>query len=169
MIRKSITQRKFRSMKNYTSTFRLPPRQNERLNQNKSMAVIYGEWLNTMEWDFYCTFTTRYSMSREAARNSMYRLNNFLTEQYCFKPTIFWVAEPFDTKYGYHLHALLKVQGKPTSNLAHYIKKAWQIVSKGKYGKEYNFTVIKPYDANLGGNYYVAKYLHRYDSDYGFA
>ena len=85
------------------------------------------------------------------------------------KPTIFWVAEPFDTKYSYHLHALLKVPGKPASNAAYYIKKAWQVVSKGKYGKEYNFTVIKPYDANLGGNYYVAKYLHRYNAEYGFA
>ena len=155
-------------MHSNTCTSLLPLKQ-ERLTQKKSMAAHYGDWLNTMEWDCYCTFTTRYSMSMEAARKSIERLNDFLTKQYGSKPTIFWVAEPFDIKYGYHLHALIKMQGKPTSNLAYYIKKAWQIVSKGRYGKEYNFTVIKPYVATLGGNYYVAKYLHRYNAEYGFA
>ena len=106
--------------------------------QTKKNTLInaYGNWLNNQEWDYYCTFTTRYTMSKEAARKSIERLSDFLTKQYGSKPIIFWVAEPFDTKYGYHLHALLKMQGKPTSNLAYYIKKAWQIVSKGKYGKE---------------------------------
>ncbi len=156
-------------MKQHTCTFRLPPKQNERGTQKKSMATHYGDWLNTMEWDFYCTFTTRYSMSMQAAMHSIERLNSFLTEQYGSKPTIFWVAEPFDTKYGYHLHALIKVPGKPVANAAYFIKKAWQVVSKGKYGKEYNFTVVKPYIAKLGGNYYVSKYLHRYNAEYGFA
>jgi len=153
-------------MLSYTCTSRLPQRQSESLKQKKSMAIIYGEWLNSMEWNYYCTFTTRYSLSQKAARSLMKNLNSFLTEELSFKPTIFWVAEPFDNKYGYHVHALLKVQGKPGSDLVYYIKKAWQIVSKGKYGNEYNYTVIKPYISNLGGNYYVAKYLHRYNADY---
>lgn len=153
-------------MKNYTCTSRLPPRQKERLNQNKPMAVIYGDWLNKTEWTYFCTFTTRYSLSVKSARRAMIRLNDFLITQYSFKTKIFWVAEPFDTGDSYHLHALLKIEGKATENLKYYIKKAWQIISKGRYGKEYHQTILRPYEPSKGAHFYMAKYLHRPDSDY---
>jgi hypothetical protein len=155
-------------MKKSTCTFPLPQEQSNRVKQ-KSMAVHYGEWLNTMEWDFFCTFTTSYSLSKNAAINSMGRLKNHLSMQNGCEPTIFYVAEPFDSKYGYHLHALMKDNCKPGLERVSLIKEAWQRVSKGKYGKANKFTKIVPYDRNLGGNYYVAKYLHRYNAEYGFA
>ena len=100
-------------MKESTCTFPLPQTQRNRVTQ-KSMSVHYGEWLNTMQWDNFCTFTTRYSLSLKSARNSMGRLSNFIVSEYGFKTKIFWTAEPFDTKYGYHLHALIKIEGKTT-------------------------------------------------------
>lgn len=162
----SIIQRKFRSMKNYTCTSRLPPRQKERFKQNIPTAAIYGDWLDKTEWSLFCTFTTRYSLTVKSARRSMQRFNEFLTTQYSFKTTIFWVAEPFDTGDSYHVHALLKVEGKATDNLIYYIKKAWQIVSKGKNGKEYHQTILRPYEPSKGAHFYVAKYIHRPGADY---
>ena len=69
-------------MKQHTCTSRMLPRENEGTKQPKTIAAHYGDWLNTMEWDFYCTFTTRYTMSMRSAINSMDRLNNFLAQQY---------------------------------------------------------------------------------------
>lgn len=153
-------------MKNYTSTSRLPSRQKERFTQNKSNADAYGRWLDTNQWNLFCTFTTRYSLSVKSARRSMERLKEFLATQYSFKATIFWVAEPFDTGDSYHLHALLKIEGTATENLIYFIKKAWQIVSRGKNGKEYNQTVLRKYEPAKGAHFYVAKYLHRPNADY---
>lgn len=155
-------------MKESTCTFPLPQNQRNRVNQ-KSMSVHWGEWLNTMEWDFFCTFTTPYSLSKDAAVNSMARLKNHLTSQNGVEPIIFYVVEPFDSKYGYHLHALMKDNCKDEHGRVPLIKEAWQKVSRGKYGKDNRFTTIVPYIRNLGGNYYVSKYLHRYNAEYGFA
>ena len=85
--------------------------------------------------------------------------------QWTIKPVIFWVAEPFDTKYGCHLHALVQVKGKLPNTITH-IKNAWQVVSKGKGLKEYNNTTIKDYDPLKGGNFYIAKYLFKNNADY---
>lgn len=153
-------------MQNYTSTFLLP-KQKESLAPKKTLSVEYGDWLNTFQWHYYCTFTTRYQLSKPAARRSMARLQEVLYQQYMDKPTIFWVAEPFDTRYGCHLHALLHIKGKVPQTITH-IKNAWQIVSKGKGLKEYNNTTIKEYDPKLGGHYYVSKYLFKPYSDYDY-
>jgi len=155
-------------MKNSTCTFSLPQKQRNRFTQ-KSMAIHYGEFLNTLPWDYFCTFTAPYSLSEKAARRSMGKLKSQLTIQNGSEPTIFWVAEPFDSKHGYHLHALLRDTGKPEPGRVGIIKKTWQKVIKGKYGSENRFTTVLPYDPNLGGHYYVAKYLHRYNADYDFA
>lgn len=152
-------------MQSNTSTSRLPQRQNESFTQNQKNAAAYGNWLNSMPWHYYCTFTTRYQLSKPAARRSMERLQDILYRQYMDKPVIFWVAEPFDTKYGCHLHALVHLQGNVPQTKTH-IRNAWQIASKGRGLKEYNNTTIKDYEPGKGGHYYVAKYLHRRDTDY---
>lgn len=147
------------SMKKHTGTFGMP---------KKSMIDAYGNWLSSHRWTHFCTFTTRYKLSVNAARKSMERLHSFLTKQWGLKIKLFWVAEPFDTQYSYHLHALIEIAGKALSQFSYYIKKAWQIVSRGKGGKEYNFTVIKRYKPKLGANFYVSKYLQRQNADYDF-
>lgn len=125
----------------------------------------YAEWLNTIEWGYYCTFTTRYSMTVRAARRAVERLFNHLQKK-IGGIQLFWVAEPFDTKYGYHIHALIHFTNPTIQGAIELIKKAWQVVTKGKGGKEYNNTVIEPYVKGLGANYYVSKYMMRNNADY---
>ena len=133
---------------------------------NKTITVVdYAEWLNKMKWQFYCTFTTRYSMSMKSARRAMERLHSHLSSHYG-KVTLFWVAEPFDTKYGYHTHALIFVENQLVKSLKALIMNAWQVVSSGKGGKLSNHTVLKPYDKKLGANFYVAKYMFSKNADY---
>ena len=121
--------------------------------------------MNSMKWDYYCTFTMYYQLSKPAARRAIAGFQDIIKQQYLEPPTIFWVAEPFDTKYGCHLHALVEIKNKTPQTIVH-IKNAWQIVSKGKGLKEYNNTTIKNYYPLKGGHYYIAKYLHRYNADY---
>ena len=154
-------------MKSYTCTSLLPQRQKESVTKTPPISVSYGNWLNTMPWDYYCTFTTRYQLSKPAARRSMARLQDIIKRQYMDIPEIFWVAEPFDSKYGCHLHALVKITGKTPQTITH-LKNAWQIASKGRGLKEYNNTTIKDYDPQKGGHFYVAKYLQRHNADYDF-
>lgn len=128
-------------------------------------SIEYATWIDTLKWDSYCTFTTRYPLSKFSARKFMERLHEFISKEYP-QVKIFWIAEPNDTKYGYHLHALINLNESEIVNADRFIKKAWQVVSNGKGGKEYNNTVIKPYIKGLGGNFYVSEYILRYNSDY---
>jgi len=132
-----------------------------------SIIDAYGNWLNTFDWDYYCTFTTRYQLSLKSARRYMPKLQCLLSHGQEIPPIIFWVAEPFDAKYGCHLHALVLIENK-SSKTKTSIKNAWQVVSKGKGAKEYNNTTIKKYDPTKGGHFYVSKYLHKNSSDYDF-
>src|SRR6202012_2871563 len=99
------------------------------LQMNK-VTIKYGEWLNSMPWGFYCTLTTRYSMSVRAARRTAERLFSHLQKN-VGNVRLFWVAEPFDTKYSYHLHALIFFAPPILSNSIELIRKAWQVVSGG--------------------------------------
>jgi hypothetical protein len=103
----------------------------------------------------------------QSSRRVIKRFQEIITKQYMEEPIIFWAAEPFDTKYGCHLHALVYINGKTPQTITH-IKNAWQIASKGRGLKEYNNTTIKEYDPLKGGNFYVSKYLFRYNTDYDF-
>ncbi len=144
-------------MKTYTSTSGLY------LTKN---SIAYADFLNTMTWDCFCTLSTKYSLTMNQARRAADRLHSFLNTKYG-NARIFWVAEPFDSRVGYHIHALVSIS--PSSivkDIAEVIKKAWQVVTKGGNGKSYNNTVIRPYDSNLGANYYVSKYMLKNNADY---
>ena len=135
------------------------------VNRKKTLVAAYGNWLNSLTWNYYCTFTTRYQMTTKSARRSMQRFHEHLSTHYNCKPVIFWVAEPFDTKYGCHLHALIEVENTFSVTKKH-LRDAWQVVSKGKGLKEYNNTTIKNYDPVKGGHFYFSKYLQREGIDY---
>ena len=133
--------------------------------RQETLVDAYGNWLNSERWHYYCTFTTRYQLTLPAARKSMERLHSHLSFRFAFTPKIFWVAEPFDTKYGCHLHALIEVENKELTSKTD-IRNAWQVVSKGKGLKEYNNTTIKDYNWLKGAHFYLAKYLDRHGTDY---
>ncbi|TKK65417.1 hypothetical protein FC093_20110 [Ilyomonas limi] len=135
------------------------------VQRSKTLISAYGDWLNSKAWCYYCTFTTRHKLTLPAARRAMQRLHSLLSQTSSTAPTIFWVAEPFDAKYGCHLHALIEVKDRTVITKTD-VKNAWQVVSKGRGKKEYNNTVIQDYVTSKGAHFYLAKYLQRYDADY---
>lgn len=109
------------------------------------------------KWDYWTTFTLKRSMSMAGAR----RFSNVIANDFCkpspFKSTgLLWVAEQFDVKEGYHIHALV------TSNLT--IKGLLQ--RKKEKPDTYGRIHIEPYDPVRGAKGYCAKYITKDISDW---
>ena len=68
----------------------------------------YEDWINSIGWTFFCTFTTRYDLTLPSARRLMERTHKRFLE-YSGECTFFWVAEPFELKDGFHTHGLMKL------------------------------------------------------------
>jgi hypothetical protein len=69
----------------------------------------YVDWLSEMEWSYWCTFTTRYELTLKSARRLMERFHA-INKRSDLNVRMFWVAEKFELKDGYHTHALLYVE-----------------------------------------------------------
>jgi hypothetical protein len=130
------------------------------MQRNKDFLRGFIEMADSYHWDYWTTFTTNRPLSMQGAR----RLANVIANDFCkpspFKSTgLLWVAEPFDTKVGYHIHALI------SSNLT--IKGLLE--RKKDKPDRYGRIHIEPYERNKGAQSYCAKYigkdLHRADWD----
>jgi hypothetical protein len=138
--------------------------------EKMSLNGHYGKWLGSMEWDFYCTLTTDRPMSLAYARRIMERFQTGLIKR-AGSSQIFWVAEPFDLKEGYHTHALIHLpEAKEVSvkKKAGIINNLWQRITGARYLKSYNRTEIQPFIKDKGAEFYVGKYLQRTNADYDF-
>ena len=138
------------------------------MSRNNSLINEWGNFLNTIPWTYYCTLTTPDSMTVNSARRKIEKLHTVLCNKFNLENEMFWVAEPFDTKESYHLHALVKFQIGMSKESKTSLNKAWQSVCGKKDTKKYNWTVIMPYNPTEGANFYVAEYFQRSDVDYGF-
>jgi len=132
--------------------------------KTKETQQAFSEWLQPINWNYWATPTTGYAMSLPSARRSMHRLHDALDS---FSPCeIFWVAEPFDCKEGFHTHALIK------SDLNYEgVINTWQRVSgntKFQKGTKWNRIQLDEYDAELGASGYVGKYITKKLSDYDY-
>ena len=144
----------------YTSTSSLP--------SSESLINEYGKYLGLTDWTFYCTLSTHYSLRVKSAQRYIEKTHEQLEHNFNLKTQMYWVAEPFDSKYGFHIHCLVKFSCKDPLEHKKDLIKAWQRVTKGKNGKKYNWTNIVPYDPKLGGKFYVVKGIGRNDVEYGF-
>jgi hypothetical protein len=134
-------------------------------NLREKVQNSYGQWLGQYEWSYFCTFTTRYSLSLPSARRLMHRFWTMDDLVKSGKAQLFWCAEPFDTREGYHTHGLLKTD---------------EIITKNDLGKIYqvacgNVNVTKDqwhrlqlrnYNNKLGASYYCGKYITKNLADY---
>lgn len=68
----------------------------------------YTDWINSINWSFFGTFTTGYSQTLSSSRRLMERTHKAYKD-YLGDCLFFWVAEPYELKDGYHTHGLLKV------------------------------------------------------------
>lgn len=132
---------------------------------NDPKAQAYGKWLGQYDWDYFCTFTTRYQLTLPSARRLMWRFWDMKELKTFRSSRLFWAAEPFDTRVGYHTHALLKVpEGMPFKMLTEIYQVAAGNVSLSK--SDWHRVQFKPYNKNLGATYYCGKYITKRLADY---
>lgn len=130
----------------------------------------FGDYLKSIYFDYFCTFTTPYKMTLPSARRAVERFGK-LIEKYYPKYFMFWSAEPFDLKEGYHLHSLIKTNSNSTTTYLDkkVINEIWQIATKGSSIKaKSNKVDIRKYKAGKRGSNYFCKYIKRPHSDYDF-
>lgn len=77
-------------------------------NIRQTDLTSYADWINSQDWHFFCTFTTGYELTMKSARRLMDRTHDHW-KKYLNECTLFWVAEPFEVRDGYHTHGILRV------------------------------------------------------------
>jgi hypothetical protein len=121
---------------------------------------IVAEYLDAVDWSHWCTFTTKWELTLPSARRMALKIK----EKFCSplsdmfqidNPAMFWAAEPFDIKNGYHIHALIRTGAS---------KKELREWSKKKYGR----SMILDYQKGKGAASYCAKYITKKLSDYDY-
>ncbi len=136
------------------------------LNSTQQVVKETGDFLAKTKWTFFATLTAPNPMTLKQGRRYMENYYSYLLEL-GFKPTIYWVLEPFSNKEnGYHIHALIKIDVfEDIKTLLDALKKAWRLISKGSTVSFKN-TQIDPYIEEKGANYYVAKYICSENMEY---
>lgn len=144
-------------------------KQSHSLSSNIAHARAFSEWLlsSKFNWNVFATFTTQYRLSRNAARNLIERLNQNVANKLQCPLNSFWVAEKFESKGGYHLHALYETN-KDTQTLIKSIEKDWFIVSRFKGDLAENLIEIEEYNKEERGASYFTKSLRWKDAEYDF-
>jgi hypothetical protein len=86
----------------------------------KPYSDKFAEWLDSLQFDYFCTFTTPYELTIPSARRAMEGLFDNLKKDFSPVDTsqlvpdarndlkMFFATEPFDVKEGHHTHALIR-------------------------------------------------------------
>lgn len=141
------------------------------INSNEYKTVKeYGNFLDSIHWDFFATLTTKYDLSVESGRRLLVRFHNNLYKNHPDLQT-FFTLEPYDAKDGRHVHVLINfgrlLNEQQIAMAKRTIKKEWERVA-GRGKTESNFTVVRDFIPQGGAHIYVAKYLYKEGAEYDF-
>lgn len=123
----------------------------------------YSDWLQPIDWQWFVTFTTRYELTLPSARRLNERFYDRLKRLDRSGPALFWVAERFECKDGYHTHGLLRSQADFKA-----IIDAYQITSAAKRHGETFRVQLSAYDATRAAAKYCTDYILKRYGDYDF-
>ena len=135
-------------------------------SREKQIVQGWAEWLDSIYWTSFCTFTTHYRLTVKTARRKMEKMTTNLIDKYGSNFRIFWIIEPNADKSGSHVHALIKIDEAEISHKQS-LTEAWHLVSYPSGNKKHNLVNIQDYEPSRGGHYYVAKHIQRRNVDYG--
>lgn len=137
-------------------------------NKNFTRKQLWSEYIETIPWNYFATFTTPYEMSLKSARRIMERYHKKMNIE-GRDDWMFWVAEKFKLKDGYHLHALIKTEPPWCKETLWLL---WQDVSvyigqpTNKNGKVINRADVRDRDFKRSAGSYLCKYLTKNVSDF---
>lgn len=112
-------------------------------------------YLDSINFQYFCTFTTRKPVSVASTRKIAERVANFIDAG--GQNTMFWAAEKFDVREGFHFHALMKVQWITPTDVW-----AWYFPRYGRCQVIDNTEI----DRRQSASWYCAKYVTKRLADY---
>lgn len=125
----------------------------------------WATWLDQREWQLFSTLTTARELTLPGARRSINKLAQYLKENQ-YPAEIFWTAEPFDVKEGYHLHSLLRftdLSVTDNNKMAYNtLISGWRQITADKSARIYS----QRYEPKKGAHSYIGKYITKDRSDY---
>ena len=146
-----------------------------RRNSNANIQHL-ADYLGSLPWDFFMTGSTGYELTLKSARRLAERYSNNLPAG----SKLFWVAEKFECKDGYHIHGLVELAQSSLKNdprsfwtMGQY----WQLATGNKCIQNdkdgirweiWNQIDNSPYMKGLGAHGYCAKYINKKKADYDF-
>lgn len=158
------------SYKYWLNSSTLPDFEKKPKPRKQIIQTEYANWLEDQDWDFYCTFTTNYELTLKSARRIMVKLHDTLNKNHS-STRLFWVAEPFDCKEGFHTHGLLYFHDRDYQNTSitgnsldfELLRRSW-LRCNPKSAKSY--CKLERFQKSKGATSYVGKYMNKYRSDY---
>lgn len=139
--------------------------------KNVDRADAWAGWLQDQSWERFCTFTTGYELTLPGARRLMERFHDRISHKVFNDPVrLFWVAERFETKDGYHTHGLLDYNVAEAEqggwDAMEVMTESYQIVSAArKHDKRYRVSLSR-YNASRSAGRYCSKYLLKRYADF---
>ncbi len=125
-------------------------------NENKMSPQIeaLGNFLDVIDFTHFCTFTTRKPISLNSTRRIAEKVAKFVNAG--DRSTMFWAAEKFDVREGFHFHALLQSDFSPIEIFNWYFPRygRCQIIDNAAQ------------ERRQSASYYCAKYVTKSVSDY---
>ena len=137
------------------------------IGKNKNLRQLSKEslanWLNEQNWNLWTTLSTGYELTLPAARRSMIRMHDLVKKENNCR--VFWAAEEFDVKDGFHLHTLWSFDDK-IHNREKYIEfvRNWRTVCNTKKANVYS----EIYQKDFGATKYLSKYITKAITDYDY-
>lgn len=114
----------------------------------------FAGFLDVLDFDYFSTFTTRRPISLNSTRRIAENVEKFIDAGN--DGSIFWAAEPFDVREGYHFHALMKCKAHPIEIFNWYYP---------RYGRCQIILNTDPMKKRAA-SYYLSKYCTKHLSDY---
>lgn len=137
----------------------------------KSIAMAklaYATMLQEHHWDFFVTYTTEHKFTLPAARTLMEKYHKVLKK---YDGSMFWVAEEYGEKEGFHIHALIAIR-KSSKVIAiqgnQYFKNLWNNLVAEQYGDSKAHIDVQQYERTKAAASYVTKRLVSVNVDYDF-
>lgn len=124
--------------------------------ERRSSEALHEHWrtlLEGIDWTHFATLTTRYVISLDQIR----RLMTQHSRRWCCydDQRMFWVAESFRDRGGYHAHCLLKSHLWATDLWKYWVH---------RYGR----ARVEIFNPNIGASGYVTKYVTKEIADYDY-
>lgn len=148
-------------------SFGIQSRKNAREFDAVGLTEAYTEMVSQFKPDYFCTFTTKHQLTLPSARRAMvnysFALRRLMVPEE--KLFLFWVAEPFELKEGYHTHGLLSVPSTFKNGEGFQtLRKAWTKASGSR--KDEARAQFSPVRSNIEAVRYVTKYTTKTQTDW---